>query len=103
MDNDELKDIVKEAVGGVRLSCRVQPKASRNAIAGIHGGALKIALCAPPVDGKANEALCRFLAELFDLPKSAISIATGEKGRSKSVAISGANTEKIMNALLRIP
>jgi uncharacterized protein (TIGR00251 family) len=82
-----------ETPGGCTLAVRVQPGAKKTAITGIYGeGAqarLKIALQAPPVDGRANEALVAFLAELFELPRAAIAIAHGQTGRSKLVILHG--------------
>ncbi len=80
--------------GGVSLRCRVQPRASANRIAGLYGSALKIALTAPPVDGKANAALCEFLAELFGLPKSAVCIASGTASRDKRVSVAGITPDR---------
>ena len=58
----DLSIAVSGCRSGTRIACRVQPRASRTAVAGILGGALKVALTAPPVDGKANAALCEFSA-----------------------------------------
>lgn len=74
---------------GVRLSIRVAPRASRTEVAGLHGTALKIRLQAPPVDGAANEALIRFLADELDVSRSAISIESGQSGRNKILLIRG--------------
>lgn len=68
---------------------RVQPRASRTELAGLHGDALKIRIAAPPVDGAANEALVRFLAERLEVPRSAVSLEAGAAGRSKVVAVAG--------------
>lgn len=78
---------------GLLVSCWIQPRASRNAIAGTHGDALKIALTAPPVDGKANAALREFLADEFDLPKSSVEVVSGLTGRKKTVALRGLSLE----------
>lgn len=76
------------------LAVYVQPKSSRNRLAGIHGEALKVTITAPPVDGKANEAVIGFFAKLFHLPKSAVSIQSGLQGRSKSVLLAGVDCEQ---------
>jgi len=73
----------------VMLTVYVQPKASQTRVAGIHDGALKISVTAPPVEGKANAALIKFLAKLFRIPKSAISIESGEQSRTKRFLLSG--------------
>ncbi|MCZ7593376.1 MAG: DUF167 domain-containing protein [Kiritimatiellae bacterium] len=74
---------------GVRLTIRVVPRGSRTAVAGLHGDALKIRLQAPPVDGAANEALIKFLADTLDVPRSSIQLVRGHTGRSKEIWISG--------------
>ncbi len=73
---------------GLVLSVRVQPKASRNAIRGVHGEALKIALTAPPVEGAANKALIAFLAKSLHIPKASIEILSGHTSRSKRLLLS---------------
>lgn len=65
----------------------VQPRAARTELAGLHDGRLKLRLTAPPVDGAANAALVQFLAECLDLPRSALSVASGSTGRRKTVSI----------------
>lgn len=77
------------AGGGTRLTLRVQPRASRSEVVGRHGEALKLRLAAPPVDGAANEALVRFLAETLDVPRSALTIVAGSSSRSKVVDVAG--------------
>ncbi|WP_372740363.1 DUF167 family protein [Neptunomonas sp.] len=69
------------------LSCRIQPKSSRDEIVGLHADSVKIRITAPPVDGKANAHLIKFLAKAFGVSRSAISIASGETGRKKVVRI----------------
>lgn len=79
---------------GIRLTVQVQPRASRNELAGRHGDALKVRLQAPPVDGAANEALVRFLAERLGVPRAAVRIAAGPASRRKAVLIDGINPEE---------
>jgi uncharacterized protein (TIGR00251 family) len=81
--------ILAPADGGVRLRVRVQPRASRSEIAGVHGDELRIRLQAPPVDGAANEALVRFLADALGAPRAAVEIVSGLASRSKTVVIRG--------------
>lgn len=71
----------------MKLNVLVIPNASRNEIVGWHDGALKIRLAAPPVDGKANDELVRFLAKQLDLAPSEIEIEHGQSGRRKRVLI----------------
>jgi uncharacterized protein (TIGR00251 family) len=83
--------------GAVVFSVRVQPRASRNAIEGEWQDALKIRLTAPPVDDKANAALCAFLAEQLNIPRSAVRILAGERSRNKRVEVRGVTAEQILN------
>lgn len=69
------------------LKLYIQPKASRDSIVGLHGEELKIAITAPPVDGKANAHLTKFLAKQFKVAKGLIEIEKGELGRHKQVRI----------------
>ncbi len=86
---------VSEHDGTVVVSVRVLPRASRNAMEGEWQGALKVRLSAPPVDDKANQALCKFLAEQLNIPRSAVRILAGERGRLKRVEIRGVSVEQI--------
>ena len=78
---------MREEGAAVLLSLHVQPGAKRTEAAGEHGGALRIRLAAPPVDGKANAELVRFLADAFDVPQRQVTIVRGETSRQKSVRI----------------
>ncbi len=78
---------VSRAGGNLRLKLYIQPKASRDDWAGLHGDELKIAITAPPVDGKANAHLQKFLAKSFAVAKSQVQIEKGELGRHKTVLI----------------
>jgi uncharacterized protein (TIGR00251 family) len=69
------------------LAIHVQPKASRDTLDGTYGERLKVRISAPPVDGKANEHLLRFLASLFDVPRRQVRLLSGESGRAKRVRI----------------
>lgn len=69
------------------LHCYLQPGASRNEFAGEHDGALRIRIAAPPVDGKANQALIQFLAKAFAVPKSRVQIELGQSSRRKRIRI----------------
>lgn len=89
---------VTESNGCVRFSVRVQPRASKNEIAGIHGDALKVRLNAPPVDGAANEALVKFLAEIFAVARRDVRILAGESSRSKIIEIEGITARAVDEA-----
>ena len=80
---------IKETAGGVSFQVRVIPGASKNEVAGIQDGALKVRLTAPPVEGKANRACVEFLAGLLGVRRSALTITSGEKSRKKTVSVTG--------------
>jgi uncharacterized protein (TIGR00251 family) len=88
---------------GVLLTIHVQPGAKRSQYAGLHGEALKVRIAAQPVEGAANEALCSFLAELFNLPKRAIRIETGQTGRRKRVLLKGLTSDGVLAVLNQMP
>ncbi|WP_299197404.1 DUF167 domain-containing protein [uncultured Amphritea sp.] len=69
------------------ISCRLQPKASNDAIVGLHDDSVKIRITAPPIEGKANAHLVKFLAKQFGVAKSSVTILSGELGRQKRVRI----------------
>ena len=92
---------IAEQDGAVVVSVRVMPRAKRDAIEGEHAGALKVRLTAPPVDGRANEALRRLLAEHLKVAISAVRILSGEKSRNKRVQILGVSREQIVEMLAR--
>jgi uncharacterized protein len=86
---------ITERDGTVSFAVRVQPRASRDAIAGEYQGGLKIRLTAPPVDDRANEALRKLLAARLKVPLSAVRIASGERSRTKRVEIRGVTAAMI--------
>jgi uncharacterized protein (TIGR00251 family) len=81
--------MVEENQHGVVLKVKIQPLARRNGIVGQVGDALKIALTAPAVEGRANDACIDFLAELLKQPRSSITIIVGQKSRNKAIQITG--------------
>lgn len=90
---------MQERDGAVVVNVRVQPRASRTAIDGEWQGALKVRLTAPPVDDRANETLCAFLAEVLRIPKSAVRILGGERSRTKRIEIYGVTGRQIQDLL----
>lgn len=79
--------------GGLVLEVLVQPRASRTQALGEHGGRLKIALAAPPVEGEANRALVEFLAGALGVRKADVQLLRGQTGRRKTVRVRGASAE----------
>ncbi|HEU0188288.1 MAG TPA: DUF167 domain-containing protein [Gallionellaceae bacterium] len=75
--------------GRILLTLHVQPGAKRTAVAGLHGEALKIRLAAPPIEGRANEALLRFIADFFRVPLRNVELKQGEQSRHKRVEVRG--------------
>ena len=80
---------LRESADGLSFSVRVHPRAKRNSITGVHGDALKLSLTAPPAEGRANEALIAFLAEVLRVPRASVTIAAGQSSRNKVVRITG--------------
>jgi uncharacterized protein len=89
---------------GLRVHVLAQPRASRDAIVGVHDGQLKVALTAPPVDGEANAALVAFFAKALRVPKRRVSLVQGEASRRKTVLVegdAGAHEEALVALLVR--
>ena len=87
------------ASGTVQMRVRVQPRASKNEVAGVIEGALKVRLQAPALEDRANEALVEFLAELLKRPKAAVRILSGHRSRDKRVEIEGVTEQQILALL----
>ncbi len=90
---------IREEKDGVVFKVRVQPRSSKNQVAGLFGDALKVRLTAPPVEGEANEACCAFLAKLLEVPRSRVEIVSGHTGRNKLVGVEGITLEKVLKTL----
>lgn len=84
---------------GIALKIHVNPRSSKDQVTGLHGDALNIKLKAPAVDGKANQALVKFLAGFLGVKKKDLEITSGEKSRTKTVTVKGLKTDKIMEIL----
>jgi len=95
-----MNSIITEKDGNCLVKCQIQPSASKNAIIGIHNQTLKISLTAPPVDGKANKDLCKYISKLSGIPKSKINIIKGEKSRSKTLLLEGIKAENLKKILI---
>ncbi|MFL5328970.1 MAG: DUF167 domain-containing protein [Gemmataceae bacterium] len=90
---------VTETKDGVIINVRVQPGAKKSRVIGPHGDAIKIAIAAPPVEGKANAALVEFIAELFSVKRSQVELVRGETSRSKTLLIRGINAAQAARIL----
>ncbi len=88
-----------DTTGGTSLTIKLHPRAKNNAITGEVGDTLKVSLTAPPVDGKANQACIGFFAELLKVPRSSITIASGQTSRHKVIRVAGLSAEEIRKRL----
>jgi uncharacterized protein len=88
-----------ETSAGVSFAVKVHPRAKKNAITGELGDALKLALTAPPVEGRANEACIEFFANLLEVPRASVTIASGESSRRKVIRVAGLSAEAIRKRL----
>ena len=96
-----LEIIENIAAGTVIFAVRVQPRASKDEIAGEMAGAVKIRLQAPALEGRANDALIEFLAQLLKTPKGAVRILSGERSRIKRLEIRGVTKTQIDQLIVR--
>lgn len=87
---------LKATNGGVELRVHVTPRARRPSIGGTRGGALKVAVSAPPVDGAANDAVIEALADALGIPKRRITLVRGASSREKTLRIEGVAVERVL-------
>jgi hypothetical protein len=85
---------LKEHEDGVIVEVVLQPRASRNEVAGIQGERLKIKVTSPPIEGMANKKLCEFLADLLGIGKQRVQVVAGQTGRIKRVKISDVSMDE---------
>jgi len=90
---------ILERDGAIIVGVRVQPRASKDEIAGEMGGALKVRLQAPAVQNRANDALIEYLAQLLKTPKSAVRILSGDRSRTKRIEIRGVTRQQLETLL----
>jgi uncharacterized protein len=91
--------IVRDTSQGAAFQVKVHPRAKKNAITGEVGDALKVALTAPPLDGRANEACIGFFAELLNVPRSSVTITAGQSSRNKVIRIAGRTAAEVKKRL----
>lgn len=89
--------------GGVRLAVQIQPNAKKTEVVGVLDDALKIKLQAAPIEGKANEALVRYIAEVLSVPRSAVEITHGQTNKRKLIAVTAAGMTPERAAALLTP
>jgi len=95
--------VIRDTPAGATFQVKVHPRARKNAITGVVSEALKLALTAPPVEGRANEACIEFLAQVLNVPRSSVTIAAGEASRNKVIRvrqISAAQIEERLRTIL---
>jgi len=90
---------IHNSSSGVTFAVKVHPRAKKNAITGEVGDALKVALTAPPVDGKANAACMEFFAKLLNVPRSSVTIASGQSSRNKVIRVAGVTAQQVRDRL----
>lgn len=90
---------IKESASGVTFAIKVHPRARKDAITGEVGDALKLSLTAPPIEGRANQACIEFFANLLKLPRSSITIASGQGSRNKVIHIAGLSAAELRQRL----
>jgi hypothetical protein len=83
------------ATGAISFAVKVHPRAKKDAITGQIGDALKLSLTAPPIDGRANDACIEFFAKLLKVPRSSVTIASGQTGRNKIIRVAGMSAEEL--------
>jgi uncharacterized protein len=90
---------IHETANCVTFAIRVHPRAKKNSIIGELGDALKVALTAPPINGRANEACIDFFAKLFAVQRSAVAIASGQTSRNKVIRVTGRSADEVRSKL----
>jgi uncharacterized protein len=88
-----------DTADGVTFTVKIHPRARKDAITGEVGNALKLSLTAPPIEGRANHACIEFLANLLNLPRSSVTIASGQTGRSKVIRVTGLSADEVQKRL----
>ncbi len=86
---------IHDTPSGATFAVKVHPRAKKNAITGELGDALKVALTAPPLDGRANEACIEFFAKILNVPRASVSIAAGQGSRNKVIRVTGMSAEEV--------
>jgi hypothetical protein len=91
--------VINQNDQGVTFAVRVHPRAKKNGITGEIGDAVKVALTAPPVEGRANEACVEFFAKLLKVPRSSVTIASGQSSRNKVIRVAGVTGQFVRDQL----
>ncbi len=86
---------IREDESAVTFAVKIHPRAKKNAITGEIGDALKVSLTAPPVEGRANQACIEFFAKLLKVPRSSVTIASGQGSRNKVICVAGVTAQQV--------
>jgi uncharacterized protein (TIGR00251 family) len=95
-------NFAEDVADGCTLAVRLHPGAKKNDVTGLHAGAVKISLTAPPVDGRANEALIEFVASLLRIPRARVALVSGMTSRMKMLRITGKSAAEVQAALFPV-
>ena len=95
----ELVILIRDSPDGATFAVKIHPRAKKDAISGEVGDALKLSLTAPPVEGRANEACIEFFANLLKVPRSSITIASGQTSRNKVIRVTGLSAADVQRRL----
>jgi len=90
---------IRDSASGATFAVKVHPRAKKDAITGEIGDALKLALTAPPIEGRANEACIEFFAKVLRVPRSSVSIASGQSNRAKVVRVHALTASEVEQRL----
>jgi uncharacterized protein (TIGR00251 family) len=90
---------LRKSAGGVLIEVHLQPGARRTAVCGEHGGRLKIAVAAPPLDGRANDALIEWVAERLHLSRRQVCLVAGQRSRDKTLQVTGPSAREVLRGL----
>ena len=90
---------IHESDSSVTFAVRVYPRAKSNAITGVLGDALKLSLTTAPIEGRANQALIEFFAKLLKVPRSSVTIASGQSSRNKLIRVAGLSADQVRRRL----
>lgn len=90
---------IRETGDGATFAVKVHPRAKKNGITGEVGNALKVSLTTPPIEGRANEACVEFFAKLLKVPRSSVTIASGQSSRDKVIRVAGVTGQYVRDRL----
>ncbi len=92
---------ILDTPAGATFAVKIHPRARKNAVTGEIGDTLKLSLTAPPVDGRANDACIEFLANLLNVPRSSVTISSGQNSRRKVIRIAGLSADELRERFKR--